>query len=386
MMRAALIALAAAALAAAPARAATVQVVGDALRVEAVPGEVNLVTVEPPGVLGGFGVRDTGGTPPTPRAGCVSTFDPAVVECFGNLTRVAANLGDFEDSLSVSAVLALSAAGGDGDDTITGSPLADTLDGGIGFDQLNGGEGPDTVLGGDGDDTLVGSGGDDVLDGHRGADSADGGAGNDRITLRDRKADHAVCGRGRDRVRAEVLDELDFACEQVDYGSPGKVGRLRPLSRPRRFVRIPGQRGARIDKRILKNVLWMIRKYKVRITEGYALSGHARFGEHPLGLAVDIIPGPGGSWRKVDKLARWAERRQNRPRPPFRWVGYNGDFNHGRGNHLHLSWMHSRGRFGRPVRTTWVFVVRRRAGAAGPPAAAGMPAPGAALQGGRPEY
>ncbi len=25
----------------------------------------------------------------------------------------------------------------------------------------------------------------------------------------------------------------------------------------------------------------------------------------------------------------------------MRWVGYNGDANHGRGNHLHLSWSHS---------------------------------------------
>ena len=33
---------------------------------------------------------------------------------------------------------------------------------------------------------------------------------------------------------------------------------------------------------------------------------------------------------------------QNRPRPPFRWVGYNGDAGHGCGNHLHLSWEHAR--------------------------------------------
>jgi hypothetical protein len=32
---------------------------------------------------------------------------------------------------------------------------------------------------------------------------------------------------------------------------------------------------------------------------------------------------------------------QNKPRPPFRWVGYEGDAGHGCGNHLHLSWNHA---------------------------------------------
>jgi hypothetical protein len=181
---------------------------------------------------------------------------------------------------------------------------------------------------------------------------------NDRVTLGDRSADSVFCGEGKDTVRAEVLDELDLTCEAVDYGPPGKVGKLRAVTGGGRFVPIPGQRGARIDRRILGNVLQLIRRYKVRIGDGYSLTrDHARKGEHPLGLAVDIYPGPGGTWDRVDKLARWAEPRRNRPRPPFRWVGYNGDYNHGRGNHLHLSWMHSKGRFGRPVRTVWVWKV-----------------------------
>ena len=32
---------------------------------------------------------------------------------------------------------------------------------------------------------------------------------------------------------------------------------------------------------------------------------------------------------------------QNRPKAPFRWVGYDGDSGHGCGNHLHLSWDHA---------------------------------------------
>jgi hypothetical protein len=123
---------------------------------------------------------------------------------------------------------------------------------------------------------------------------------------------------------------------------------------------VPGQVGTRIDRRILADVLYLVRRFHLRLGDGYRVGGnHKRSGEHPLGLGLDIYPGAGGSWRQVDRLAKWAEPRQNRPRPPFRWVGYNGDYNHGRGNHLHLSWMHTSGRPGRPVRTVWSWTLRR---------------------------
>ena len=82
-----------------------------------------------------------------------------------------------------------------------------------------------------------------------------------------------------------------------------------------------------------------------------------------------LVPAPGGSWAEVARLARWAEPRQNRPRAPFRWVGWNGDFNHGdprhcrldRGcpAHLHLSWSHSPGVPLHPVRRVWTFEVAK---------------------------
>jgi hypothetical protein len=70
------------------------------------------------------------------------------------------------------------------------------------------------------------------------------------------------------------------------------------------------------------------------------------------------VPGPGGSWKDVDRLAKWAEPRQNHPRAPFRWVGYNGDRNHGRGNHLHLSWSHTATKPGRIAATVWTLALR----------------------------
>jgi hypothetical protein len=224
------------------------------------------------------------------------------------------------------------------------------------------------VLSGDeGDDVLAGGDGTDLLDGGTGGDTADGGSGDDAIVLRDRKGDTAWCGSGRDSVRAEDLDQLDFACEIVDYGPPGSLGRLRPITGGGRFVPIPGQSWALVDRRILADVLYLVRRYHVRVGDGYATRGHKLRGEHPLGLAVDLYPGPGGTWRDVGRLARWAEPRQNHPRPPFRWVGWNSDKNHGdpthcriaRGcpPHLHLSWAHSPGRPHHPVRTVWVFDV-----------------------------
>ncbi len=304
-----------------PAAAATVSVEGSALRVSALPGESNAITV---GADFDQLVVTDFGAPPTPGTGCLPGLTPERVTC------------------PAAAVTALSVSAGDLDDSVTI------------YSEL-----PASINGGDGDDQLSSGDGADRLDGGRGDDRTDAGAGNDAIIMRDRKADSAYCGDGRDRVRAEVLDSLDFNCEQVDYGPPGRVGRLRSLTGGGRFVPIPGQNGARIDRRILKSVLYLIRRYRIRIGDGYARYGHSRNGEHPLGLAVDITPGPGGSWRQVDRLAKWAEPRQNRPRPPFRWVGYRGDHNHGRGNHLHLSWRHSPGKRGRPVRRVWTWVVRK---------------------------
>jgi hypothetical protein len=326
---------------AAPAQAATVSVDSGALRIAAAPGETNVIDIGP-----GVTIADSG-APLTLGPGCVPQGIEAL--CPG------ADLhgGEGNDALTVVAAVA-TLDGGDGNDTLTAATGADALSGGPGYDVLTGGEG------------------DDRLDGGTGGDAADGGGGADSIVLRDRVTDTATCGAGRDTVRAEVLDQLDFACERVDYGPPGSAGRLRPITGGGRFVPIPGQTWARVDRRILPDVLYLIRRYHVQVGDGYATTGHERHGEHPLGLAVDLYPGPGGSWREVARLAKWAEPRQNHTRPPFRWVGWNGDANHGdprhcrvsRGcpPHLHLSWDHTPGKPRHPVRKVWVFDVRAAPG------------------------
>ena len=111
-----------------------------------------------------------------------------------------------------------------------------------------------------------------------------------------------------------------------------------------RFVEIPDFPGERIDRRLLKDIEYLRKRFKIYIADGYSTDkAHRIDGEHPIGLALDIVPDTsiGGSWRLIGKLARWAEPRQNRPRAPFRWVGYWGDKRHGPRDHLHLSWNHS---------------------------------------------
>lgn len=109
-------------------------------------------------------------------------------------------------------------------------------------------------------------------------------------------------------------------------------------------VPLPGFPGESCDPRIIPNLVALAKRYKLTVTDCYAATGHAPDGEHPLGLAADLVPAPGGSWDLVDTLAHWAEPTQDQPRKPFRWVGYDGDPGHGRNNHLHLSWQHGPGR------------------------------------------
>jgi hypothetical protein len=120
---------------------------------------------------------------------------------------------------------------------------------------------------------------------------------------------------------------------------------------------IPHEEGDMVDRRIVPDLRWLAARFPIVVTDGYSgplPSGehvgcrgcHVRNSDHYNGLAVDIVPLNGsnkcdGSWRGITRLAKWAEPIQNRPRAPFRWVGYDGDAGHGCGNHLHLSWEHA---------------------------------------------
>lgn len=137
---------------------------------------------------------------------------------------------------------------------------------------------------------------------------------------------------------------------------------------------IPHEEGDMVDRRILPNLRWIAQRFPIYVTDGYSgplPSGehagcrgcHVTHSDHYNGLAVDIVPlhGSGScdrAWRGITRLAKWAEPSQNRPVPPFRWVGYDGDAHHGCGHHLHLSWEHAPARHFELAEWVSVFPVR----------------------------
>ncbi len=143
-----------------------------------------------------------------------------------------------------------------------------------------------------------------------------------------------------------------------------------------RFVAIPGLPAERIDRRLLPDIRWMKRRFDIFVTDGYSNDPvHAQNGEHPIGLATDIVPnrGKGGTWGEIGDLAHLAEPRQNEPIMPWRWVGWNGDAGHGRGNHLHLSWSHSDTPPGDPARVVYTRRCPHSGGDQDPPAGGHAP-------------
>jgi len=331
----------------AAASASSVDVTGDTLHVVGTPGAGETFSVDPAfDAANAFAVTVQGDTPLTAGPGCTTDPISGQTTCTPvGVTRIVIDADDGDDTVTIGVSTPARVNAGAGNDTVTG------------------GDGGDRLVGGEGNDTLHGSAGNDSISGDGGVDFLDGGAGADRLFARDKLAETVWCGSESDRAQVDVSDQPSDACEHVDYGPAGQVGPLRRITGGGRFVAIPGQPGKRVDRRLLPDLLFLIRRFHLRVTDGYSLSSiHAAHGEHPLGLGIDLRPGPGGSWNQVDRLAKWAEPRQNHPRWPFRWVGYNGDYNHGRGNHLHLSWAHSPGRRGVPVRS----VIDRPTGGARP--------------------
>jgi hypothetical protein len=125
---------------------------------------------------------------------------------------------------------------------------------------------------------------------------------------------------------------------------------------------VPGT-NAFCDRRIVPDVIAIMRRYRLVPGDCFALSGHAGAGEHPLGLGIDLSPGPGGSWDLAAQAARdfgWnpgcgASGCAGLLPAPFRFIGYNGYPGHGdpahagANAHLHLSWQHTPAAPGSPA-------------------------------------
>lgn len=158
-------------------------------------------------------------------------------------------------------------------------------------------------------------------------------------------------------VFALSLAPLLAVCAYAEAATPPTqlryaAGRIVPIP-----ASVPHEEGDMVDRRIVPDLRWIAQRYPIYVTDGYSgplpdggYAGchgcHVKGSDHYNGLAVDIVPLNGSgkcdtAWSGITRLAKWAEPTQNRPRPPFRWVGYDGDAGHGCGNHLHLSWNHA---------------------------------------------
>jgi Ca2+-binding RTX toxin-like protein len=122
----------------------------------------------------------------------IQAFCPAA-----GVRSVRLDLGEREDSATVSI---------DVPTTLLGGPGADRLAGGPAGDQLSGD---------DGDDVLAGEGGADLLVGGDGADDVAGDAGGDDVRVRDGIRDDVRCGDGADSVEADSVDAVAADCETV---------------------------------------------------------------------------------------------------------------------------------------------------------------------------
>lgn len=126
------------------------------------------------------------------NAWIIQTFCPAA-----DVRSVRLDLGEREDTATVSLDIPTTLLGGPGADRLTGGPAADQL------------------RGDDGDDVLAAGGGADVVIGGLGVDELSGDAGNDDVRVRDGIQDVVRCGDGVDSVDADTLDDVNGDCEAV---------------------------------------------------------------------------------------------------------------------------------------------------------------------------
>ena len=123
-----------------------------------------------------------------PTVGFSDSFEYTISDGNGGTVTatVAIEVGKIED-------------GGNGKDSLKGTPGDDVVSGGNGKDSLFGGAGDDILSGGNGKDSLHGGAGDDQLTGGKGKDFLIGGSGNNQLTG----------GKGKDTFGLADTDGVD---------------------------------------------------------------------------------------------------------------------------------------------------------------------------------
>ena len=176
----------------------------------------------------------------------------------------------------------------------------------------------------------------------------------------------AYARAGAEHLATMVGEPTDvIACAASGVAAPAGPANLRAAERvaaPRVFRALPSwalagpSPPAGIDARLYDDALWILRRYRLRVSAARE-AGHNTHGD---GTALDLIPADGGAqaiWdRSAGTLARdlgWTRacaRSGTRPAcrlaPATQFVGYDGYPNHGSPRtcragcpaHLHLSW------------------------------------------------
>ncbi len=239
-----------------------------------------------PTVDGGMdpGDCDPGDVSEDANAWIVQTFCPSA-----GVRSVRLDLGEREDTATVSVDIPTTLLGGPGADRLTGGPAADQLSGDDGDDALDGGGGPDVAIGG------------------LGVDEVGGAAGDDDIRVRDGIQDVVRCGDGSDTVDADTLDDVGTDCEAVTRtptaappGASGGSDRVAPR------VEVAAASRQRIERSR------RVRVFAIATESGFvAASGAIRIGDLALPLAVvrrPITVGGGGAELAVTlSRARWRQ-------------------------------------------------------------------------------
>ena len=228
------------------------------------------------------------------NAWIIQTFCPA-----GGVQSVRLDLGEREDTATVSIDIPT---------TLLGGPGADRLQGGPATDQLSGDDGDDTLAGGGGRRRRRSAG--------SASTSSSGEAGDDDIRVRDGIQDVVRCGDGSDKVDADTLDEIAADCEAVTR-TPRRRRRATSGARDRVAPRV--EVGAPARRRIGRSRT--VRVFASSTERGYVAASGALRDRRPRAAAERRAPPDRGRGRRrgarrealAHAVARRAARAASQP-------------------------------------------------------------------------